>query len=497
YYTCNKDFVIIYSGLNCGCYPTDINNFNCQKERTALYIEPQNTQFQVSIIDSTTSADLCAQTPYKYVLENIGSTTAYNTKAVITLPIGMNIVSGSSYIQYPHKNSKSLISNPTLVSGTTFEWNLGSVNNIINNNGFKGVSDTNRNKIIIHFRVQTDCDYSSGNYIRASAKGNIKCGNAIIAYPGISNPLNIKGVSRPYFTLVKVQIDSILPCEKASKVSVRIINLGPDKTGIEDKYQAILLKGMYYDSASYNGIYNAPNNLLNKYRNINGATEVEFSLKSGIVPGDSMEFTFDFISDSKYLNCGIQDFYSQSAVKQEVVCVADNSKCNINVITGNSLQKPLVYKGSLSFENLKANLQNVNLDSEFLNIQFDIKNKGNNIINQPIVYKIINDVNQSGTADINDIVVFSDTINNQLLKNAKWSINKNIKVKAGVSCNLFVVLDSSSCSCDFSFAKFPIPILRNAGPDIQICSEQHTKLGINFTIGYNYTWVPSFNIDDN
>jgi gliding motility-associated-like protein len=497
YNTCNKDSIIIYSGWNCGGYPTDINNFNCHKERIALYIEPQNTQFQVGIIDSTTSADLCAQTPYKYVLENIGSTTAYNTKAIVTLPIGMNIVSGSSYIQYPHKNTKSLISNPTLVSGTTYEWNLGLINNTINNNGFKGVSDTNRNKIIIHFRVQTDCDYSSGNYIRASAKGNIKCGNSIIAYPGISNPLNIRGVTRPYFTLVKVQIDSILPCEKASKVKVRIINLGPDKTGIEDKYQAILLKGMHYDSASYNGIYNAPNNLLNKYRNINGATEVEFSLKSGIVPGDSMEFSFNFTSNSNHLTCGLQDFYSQSAVKQEVVCVADNSKCNINVITGNQLQKPSVFKGSLILENLKTKLQNVSLDSEFLNIQFDIKNQGNNISNQPIIYKIINDVNQSGTVDINDLVVYSDTTDKTLLKNAKWSINQNIKVKAGISCNLFVVLDSSSCSCNFNFVKFPIPTLRNAGPDIQICSGQTTKLGINSTKGYNYTWVPAFNIDNN
>ncbi|MDP2174405.1 MAG: PKD domain-containing protein [Bacteroidota bacterium] len=497
YNTCNKDSVIIYSGWNCGGYPTDINNFNCQKERIALYIEPQNTQFQVGIIDSTTTADLCAQTPYKYILENIGSTTAYNTKAILTLPIGMNIVSGSCYIQYPHKNSRLSISNPTLVSGTTYEWNLAAINNTINSNGFKGVSDTNRNKIIIHFKVQTDCDYSSGNYIRAGAKGNIKCGNSIIAYPGISNPLNIKGVTRPYFTLVKVDIDSILPCEKSTQVKVRIINLGPDKSGIEDKYQAILLKGMYYDTSSYNGIYNAPNGSLNKYRNINGATEVEFSLKSGVVPGDSMEFTFNFGSDGSYLNCGSQDFYSQAAVKQEVVCVADNSLCNINVITGNSLQKPNVYKGSLSLENLKTSLQSVSSDSEVLNLKFDIKNKGNNIsYSQAIVYKIINDVNQSGTADINDLVVFTDTINKSLLKNDVWAINQSIVVKAGVSCDLFVVIDSSSCSCDFNYAKFPVPILRNAGQDFQICSEQKTKLGINSTKGFSYSWLPILNIDN-
>jgi hypothetical protein len=497
YNTCNKDSLIIYSGWNCGGYPTDINGFNCPKERIALFIEPQNTQFQVSISDSTTTADLCGKTPYKYILENIGSTTAYNTKAIVTLPIGMNIVSGSCFIQYPHKNSKLALVNPTLVNGTTYEWNLSTINNVIKNNGFKGVLDTNRNKIIIHFRVQTDCDYSSGNYIRAEAKGNIKCGSSIIAYPGISNPLNIKGVTKPYFTLVKVDIDSILPCEKSTRVNVRVINLGPAVTGIEDKYQAILLKGMYYDSTSYNGIYNAPNQTLNKYRNINGATEVEFSLKSGVVPGDSMAFSFNFVTDGRFFSCGSQDFYTQSVVKQEVVCVADNSLCKINVITGNKLQKPIVYKGSLSLENLKSNLQNISLDSEYLNVKFDIKNQGNPILsNKAIVYKIINDVNQSGTADNNDLVIFKDTIYSSLLKNQAWSVNQNIKVKAGVSCNLFVVIDSSSCSCDFNYAKFPIPVLRNAGPDIQICSEQKTNLGIHSTNGFSYVWYPSFYIDN-
>ena len=491
YNTCNKDSVILYSGWNCGGYPTDIANFNCQKDRIALYIEPQNTQFQVGITDSITTADLCGQTPYQYTLENIGSTTAYNTKAIVTLPIGMKIVSGSCYIKYPHKSFKQAISNPTLVNGTTYEWPLSSINNLLSQ-GFKGVSDTNRNKIIIYFKVQTDCDYSSGNYIRASAKGNIKCGESIITYPGISNSLNIKGVTRPYFTLVKVLTDSILPCQKSTKVRVRIINLGPDKTGIEDKYQAILIKGMVYDSTLYQSIYNAPNPSLTKFRNINGATEVEMSLKSGIVPGDSMEFNFGFMSNSEDLSCGSQDLYSQAAVKQEVKCVADNTLCNINVITGNNLNKPNVYKGSLLLQSLKSNIQSVNSDSEFLNLQFNIRNVGNAISNaNSVVFKYIYDQNNSGTVDPFDFVVYTDTLKSSLNRNQSAFVNKSVRVAAGQSCNLFVVIDSSSCSCNFTFAKFPVPILRNAGPDIQLCSKLNTSIGIDSTKGFKYFWTPN------
>lgn len=496
YNTCNKDSVILYSGWNCGGYPTDLANFNCLKDRIALYIEPQNTQFQVGITDSITTADLCGQTPYQYTLENIGSTTAYNTKALLTLPIGMNIVSGSCYIKYPHKSSKQSIPNPTLVSGTTYEWALSSINNLLSQ-GFKGVSDTNRNKIIIFFKVQTDCDYSSGNYIRASAKGNIKCGEPIITYPGISNSLNIKGVTRPYYTLVKVVTDSILPCQKSTKVNVRIINLGPDKTGIEDKYQAILLKGMVYDSTLFQSIYNSPNPSLHKYRNINGATEVEMSLKSGIVPGDSMEFNFGFMSNSEDLSCGTQDLYSQAVVKQEVLCVADNSLCNINVITGNNLSKPNVYKGSLILQSLNSKILSVNSDSEFLDLNFTVKNIGSNITNaNSVVFKYIYDQNNSGTVDPYDYVVYTDTLNSALNSNQSFNFNQKIRVVAGQSCNLFVTIDSASCSCNFTSAKFPIPILRNAGPDIQLCSQSNTYLGVDSTKGFKYFWTPNLYIEN-
>ncbi len=497
YNSCNPDSVVLYSGWNCQTYPTDLASYNCPKERIVLYLEPQNTQYQASLTDSVAIADLCATTPYTYTLENIGATPGYNTKAVLNLPIGMTVVAGSCYMKYPHKNSKVAIPVPTLKSGTTYEWNLSAINSTIAS-GFKGVSDTSKNKIIIYFRVKTDCDYSSGNYIRASASGNIKCGNPIVTYPAISNPLNIKGVTRPYYTLLKVVSDSIFPCEKPTMVKVRIINLGPGKTGVEDKYQAVLLQGMNYDSSLYGGVYNSPNNSLTKTRNINGATEVEFSLNKDIIPGDSTEFDFGYHSDGKYLNCGPADFYSQSAVKQEVVCVSDNSKCKINVVTGNSFIKPEVVKGSILFSNLKAAILTTSSDSETLNLQYRITNTGSRIkANKPLKYKIVYDKNASGTVDKNDIIARVDSLSLNLNKNGFTNINVTIKVKAGLSCALFIILDSASCSCTFNTSKFPVPALKNAGSPQVVCSGNKIIVGKPKTNGYKYLWIPGtdFNSD--
>lgn len=496
YNSCNKDSVILYSGWNCQSYPNDLASFNCLKDKITLYIEPQNTQFQSSITDSVNVVDLCANSPYTLTIENAGITNGYNPKAFISLPIGMSVVPGSCYLKYPHKGSKTSIPLPTLKSGTTYEWNLGAYNTALSS-GLKGINDTNKNKIIVYFRVKTDCNYSSGNYIRAGGSGNIKCGDPILSYSCISNPLNIKGVTRPYYTLLKTESDSIFPCEKGSKLKVKIINLGPSKTGIEDKYQVVLHPGMVFDSASFNNINNGPNNTLTKSRNINGATEVEFSLPSNVIPGDSMAFEFNYTTDGKKVNCGNLDLYSQAAVKQEVVCVSDNSKCKINVVTGNSLLKVPVFKGAISFFGLKSKLVFTSSDSESLDLTYSIRNTGNKIISSnPIVLKYVYDRNNSGTADPKDLVAYIDTQYLNLAKNGVVSINKKIKVKAGLSCALFVQLDSASCSCNFVYSKFPIPALKNAGVSKSVCSGDTMKIGIGKVNGYRYLWSPGIELND-
>ena len=496
YNTCFKDSVILYTGWNCQGYPKDLASYNCFKERIALYIEPQNTQFQTTLLDSVKTSDLCANNPYTFLLENTGATPGYNTRAQINLPIGMSIVPGSCYMRYPFKGSKVNIPLPSLKSGTLYEWNLPALNTTIAN-GLKGVSDTSKNKVVIFFRVKTNCDYSSGNYIRASASGNIKCGDPILSYPSISNPLNIKGVVRPYYTLLKTSSDTIFPCEKPSNYSVKIINLGPSKTGIEDKYQMVLLPGMTYDSAQFQGIYNAPNNALTKKRNINGATEVEFSLPSDIQPGDSIEFKFKYSADGKQLNCGTADLYSQAAVKQEVTCVADNSKCKINVVTGNQLLKVPVLKSSLSFYGLSAQLQSIGSDSETIALQYFVKNTGSPLkSSKPVLVKYVYDQNSSGTADAKDKVAYADTLRLNLAKNGSQLITKTVRIKAGLSCALFVMIDSATCSCNFSFAKFPIPRLKNAGVAKSICSGDTVSLGLTQTNGFKYLWQPSLNLNN-
>ena len=181
----------------------------------------------------------------------------------------------------------------------------------------------------------------------------------------------------------------------------------------------------------------------------------------------------------------------------ETCRIADNSKCKIYVVTGNSLLKVPVFKGAISFFGLKSKLVFTSSDSESLDLTYSIRNTGNKIISSnPIVLKYVYDRNNSGTADPKDLVAYIDTQYLNLAKNGVVSINKKIKVKAGLSCALFVLLDSASCSCNFVYSKFPIPALKNAGVSKSVCSGDTMKIGIGKVNGYRYLWSPGIELND-
>ncbi len=495
YNTCNKDSVIVYSGWNCDGIPSSLSAYKCSTERIPLYIEPQNTQIQTTITDSISNIELCTPNNYRLLLENNGQTNARNLKAIVNLPVGMKVVNGSVRVKYPLNSNWKSIANPINSSGTTYEWDLSQLISQLQN-GIIGAIDTTKNKILISFKTQTDCNYSSGNFIIASAKANIKCGNSVLVFPSVSNPITIKGVSKPYFSLLKTEVDSIFPCLKPSKVKVKIIILGPGNTGIEDKYQVYLPPGLFYDSTLFSAVRNSPsvNNVLK--RNFNGTNEIEFSLPKDVLAGDSILFEYGFNANNKAVNCGTIDLYNQASVKQEVTCVANNSTCKINVVTSNSLNKVPVFKGDLMIQKLKSSIDKMVNDSEYLTLNFQIKNQSFDVIKGNVTkFKILFDSNLSGSIDINDQIVGTISIDTTIKKNGVLNQTVQLKVKAGVSCALYIIADSSTCNCSFNSYKFPIPSLNNAGVDKYLCHNDNVKLGSNQINGYKYLWDNNFDLN--
>ncbi len=486
--SCSPDSLKLYGSYDCADYPSDFASYPCTPISTTLFLEPQNTRLQLTLTDSVAKTDLCAVNKMTLLVENIQDVSAYNTKIRISLPIGMKVVNNSAILKYPLKGSPVSLGQPTLVSGTIYEWNLAALSSNVSK-GFTGTGDTSKNKMLITFRVSTDCDYASGSFISARAISNIKCGDPVPAIPAFSSPLDISGVTRPYYTLVKAWADTLLPCEKAMTIKTRVVFLGPGKSGVKDKIELFLPKGVTRDTSYWNGIRNAPNKDSLKITTINGATLLSWNILKNINPGDSLEFDVKVNGYGPSLNCGPIDILARSVVVQPVVCVSTGTACDIKVITGSELVTPLVDKGSIDFINTSISSKLISADSEVVVLGYQIKNNGRAISGtDPIVIRYHYDANNNGKWDKNDKLLGTDTLKKSMSTGATIQVNRKLTMGVGQSCGVLAVIDSGACSCKFGQRRFGVPRIINAGNDTAICSGSKLTLGTYDVKNFYYFW---------
>lgn len=491
YNKCYPDSLAIYGGWNCEKYPDDFASYPCKPDRTTLFIEPQNTRLQLTLTDSVSTVKLCATNKFTLLVENVQAVAAYKTKVQVTLPIGVEIVPAASSLRYPLNSSAKSLADPVLVSGTTYEWDLAKLNTTLGS-GFKGTTDTSKNKILITFRVKTNCDYASGSFLRSRALANIRCGDPVVAIPAFSNPIDIQGVTRPYYTLMRLWSDTLKICEKPTEARARVIFLGPGKSGTNDRVEFFLPNGVKIDSSYFINIRNAPNKDSFYVRDYNGAKLYSWLLPSKISPGDSIEFKVRVVGNSKSVFCGTYDLLGRSVVVQPIVCVTTNQPCDIKVITGGELISPVVSKASLILTQPSITSAIVSGDSEQMVLNYKIKNTSvPNGIAQPVMVKYYFDKDANGSVSSGDIYLGKDSLNINLKKDSLVPRSKSLKVKAGYSCSIMAIIDSAACSCSFGELSFPPPVLYNAGADSGLCSGSKFVLGNKKVSYFKYKWSPS------
>lgn len=488
YNGCQPDSLRIFASWNCAGYPTDFASYPCTPNRTTLFLEPQNTRLQVTLTDSASTLDLCAGNRMSLLIENIQSVTAYQSRVRVTLPIGMEIISGSGRAIYPLKTTAVSLTNPSLISGTTWEWDLSKLLSALSK-GLSGTSDTSRNKLQLSFRVKTNCDYASGSFISARVLSHIKCGDPVPANPAFSNPLEIKGVIRPYYTLVKSWADSVLPCQKPTNAKVRVVFLGPNKSGANDLVEVMLPPGMSWDSTYWSGIRNAPARDSVRISDFSGTSLLSWKMPAGINPGDSLEFDLRIRANGTKLVCGPSDILVRSVVSQSVICVSTGKPCDIKVITGSVMANPPVDKGNLQIQLPSLASRILSSDTEQLVIRYRLRNTGRFMSSAAdVVVRYHHDANSDGKWGPADAYLGSDTIRKSLPRDSFLSVVRILKVKAGQSCGLIALVDSGACACKFGQTLFAPPRLFNAGRDTNICAGAPWRPGMLSVGGFRYQW---------
>lgn len=492
YSTCAYDSLEVFAGWDCANYPDSIVKINCSQESIFVFLEPVPTLLQSTITGIQGKIDLCEYKSIEIIISNSDEPKAYNLKLQTILPEGVTIVDSAMSYKIHRDSSFKKLSYPSFVTGNTWQFNLSNTIAELSK-GFSGIGDTFTNVIILRFLIETNCDFTSGSFIRALPIGTIKCGLPVKAAVSLSKPIEIKGIIEPYYTDIKLTSDTLRPCSKITQLTYRIIYLGPKLTDSTDQFRFYVPDGFRVDSASFIDYRNGPINNP-KIINYNGSIIVEWPLKKSIPIGDSSLFSFQLKPVLPFAMCGNAAYLGQAAVKQDAICVKDSSTCTINVSTGTNYTEKPILKGLLALNNIVTKSKITNANTEQITINGFIKNTGENIMGNPFNLLLIADRNQNAQFDAMD-TLYSVIILDSFLKNQSKPVQMNAYIFGKDICNLVLITDSTACSCSQIWNSILKINLDNAGIDTSICSATPLLIGETGIVGYRYFWSSAIQLN--
>jgi gliding motility-associated-like protein len=499
YTSCQPDSIILHAGWNCGSYPSSVANYPCSTDKIRLTLSPQIPTLIANITSPSGTVDLCDTASYIVEGVNIQLGTAYNLKLRVILPTGVIITPGSSAISYPAGAPYAYISNPVLISGTTYEWDLSAINATLGTDGLKGILQSALNSVKIKFNVRTDCDYTSGSLIGFNFNGRSACGLYTGQEVSLSSQLAVTGADKPYDAGIVLGSTYISPCVSSTPLSVKVTNNGPLSTSSLDSVVIILPEHAAYVANSFTGTYNAPPaGSFNQYY-INNQQYLVWQLPAGIAAADSIKFNiaFDVIADS--LVCGIENIEAYTISAKNLLCIQNSQSCGIKVRTSDTILPIYVYKASLQFTTLSATAHPSALFAEELSVSGSLYNYGETIVQgKGLIIKYYRDADANGVYSLPDLLLHTDTITSAVNTAAAFNFNTSFGVAAGNGCNLIALIQTNDNSCVCSNTEIfagSIPYL-NAGNDSSLCSGGVIPIGTTQVAGYAYSWTPPADISN-
>ncbi len=497
--SCLQDSIIIYAGWNCSeAYPVDLAAYPCIPDSITLKETPLIPALDIAVNTSSGIVQLCDTTDITVEVLNFQVGTLYNALLTTVLPVGLVIVPGSAALSYPQYSPYGIIPDPVLINGTTWQWDLSAINNLIGNDGLKGYLDSTLNLVKLTFKIITNCDYTSGSSIQFNIKGEAACGLTVNQNLIPPIQLIIAGAATTYTTAVFLSTSYISPCAANSVMHVSAVNIGPGVIGAIDSIVIILPYGVGYENNSFVGIHNAPANPIPVQSMLNGQLLLKWKMPFGIQAGDSIVFDFNYAGTPAAISCGISYFQASTLSIANVVCSTTGIACDIDVVNGFDTLAVFAYKAYLSLSNPSGYSIPSPPAGETATIGFTINNTGEDILPvNDVVISYYFDANSDGIYNTGDVFIINDTLNASIPGNGSYPYSSNIFLPAGNSCAVIAVLDTAinHCSCIPDQLAILIPMI-NIGIDTSVCSGQSIALGYPPINGYTYLWAPSAGLSD-
>jgi len=489
YNNCDFDSILFELGSNCKGYPDSAASYYCNTLKTPLYFEPINTRLEAIMLDTSAVVDLCEERDYTIEIRNTGSPKVFNTYLDLLLRPGM-VLNDTAWLRVEGRTDSVAITNPTNISANTYRWNLSAQDSVLNASGLNGVKSSTGYIMNLRFKLTTDCNFTSSTFFLLRPGGSLRCGKPVNAAYTVGEPIDIKGVVKPYYSAVSLEMPHLDACNFNGTTYIKFINLGPDTTGINDRIIVSLPPGIQMDTNYTSTGYNAATTKA-KFKLVNGENTYSWFLPSGISVGDSSLFTIKPILINNVLDCGLKQVFTQAVITQPVLCVSSNTYCDINVATSAALTVDSVEKSSFTIFNVGASAVPSGT-KESISLNYSLANSGANKSNgDGLKVDLYFDTNQNGIVDSGDVYLQSDTVLAGIAKGSNYTQSLNFDVSSAFVCNLLLYISESNCVCDAAWASIPPPRLINAGTDTIACPGEPFAIGKTGSASNTYSWSPS------
>lgn len=452
YANCVKDSLNIAYANGCTGYPSSFATASCYNLVTPLYIIPQPSQLQMSLLmQPTGQQSLCVDTTYILQLSNPQLGTVYNAAITATLPANdFAITAGTSMVDTG--TGFHTIAEPTLAGGV-YSWNIGD--------SLMGLKT-----LQLRFKAgAAGCGYNSGDYPVFNAKGVNGCGS-LLAVPSISghqfilqgDPLNTvnnyilhKTVSSP--TLIACPDQNLIYTYVATNNGTAPSSSATETVSIE------VPSWLSMNAGSLQDIKNAATLGTPSVTTLGAIKTLSWPMPNGIVVGDSLKFGITLSpSVAAPANCGdvakIRNYVTNTFSTSASACSGGGS---------------CVTKSIRGFDTVSVTIQKYNLIPAYLlvtnastnNVTVKITNAGS--VSFPatgtIEYALWGDMNGNNALDAGDLQsspTYTET-GTGLAANAAdtftvtFTLMQSQLAAATIGKNAILVVKDSSCNCSNTF----------------------------------------------
>jgi PKD repeat protein len=496
--TCVPDSIKLLTGWTCDTnylYSTPL----CASDSSQLTLEPLLANLELQVYSQSDTTYLCDTIHYTLDVSNSQRGTAYDTKLQLQILQGLDIQMGSSQLKYPSSSTFRTVSDPVYKGSGIYEWDLGTLDTIIQQNGLSGTEDTSLNSLEIKFSLLSNCNYISGSKFTIKTFGVNACGSQINASVNTSLPTRIYGASEPYIATINLLTDSVLICSGEEKIKVRFSNLGPDSTGTVDHLLLQLPIGINYNTGSTANIVNADSIAEPNIRDISGYKELDWTIPQGIQKNSMFEFEFQVYQDN-VLNCDNYPLTFQSVVLDSLICIGTGDTCEFRSSTGEKTDSVTLYKPNLEFNSLSARSAIIQPNAERVILDISLINNGIKIPSSDTIWvALYHDSDHDNNLSSNDSflkrIFYPDSID----YNQTIGLTDTLTIDTSLICPVIAVIQQdtgeySNCICDQKiYIIDQIDIQYNLN-DTFVCSGDTIQLTIDSLSTYSYQWQPTTDI---